>query len=70
MALYIKTPIEPNKKRWTAKRYKKKVRKLGYAISQIGAQTAKKLPTIIGLAEVENKLVIDDLLNSKGSVQL
>ena len=54
-----------SKKRWTAKRYKKKVRKLGYAISHIGKKTAKKPPSIIGLAEVENKLVVDDLLNSK-----
>jgi len=57
--------LPKSEKRWTEKRYRKKVRKLGYAISQIGTQTAKKLPTIIGLAEVENKLVIDDLLNSK-----
>ena len=52
-------------KRWTEKRYKKKVRKLGYAISKIGKKTAKRPPSIIGLAEVENKLVISDLLNSK-----
>ena len=52
-------------KRWTEKRYRKKVRKLGYAISHIGIKTSKKIPAIIGLAEVENKLVIDDLLNSK-----
>ena len=57
--------LPKSEKRWTEKRYKKKVRKLGYAISKIGVQTAKKLPTLIGLAEVENKLVVDDLLNSK-----
>jgi len=56
----------PNSERnWTPKRYKKKVRKLGYAISKVGIKTAKKLPTIVGLAEVENKLVIEDLLKSK-----
>ncbi len=52
-------------KNWTEKRYRKKVRKLGYAISNIGSKTTKKHPAIVGLAEVENKLVIDDLLNSK-----
>ena len=41
------------------------MRKLGYAISQIGAKTSKNLPVIIGLAEVENRLVINDLINSK-----
>ncbi len=56
----------PNsEKNWTEKRYRKKVRKLGYAISNIGVKTSKKYPAIVGLAEVENKLVIDDLLNSK-----
>lgn len=54
-----------SEKQWTPKRYKKKVRKLGYAISNIGVKTSKKLPIIVGLAEVENKLVINDLLDSK-----
>ncbi len=53
------------KKQWTVKRYTKKTRKLGYVISRIGRKTAKTHPAIVGLAEVENKLVIDDLLNSK-----
>ncbi len=56
----------PNsEKKWTEKRYRKKVRKLGYAISKIGSKTTKHYPSIVGLAEVENKLVIDDLLQSK-----
>ena len=56
----------PNsEKNWTKKRYRKKVSKLGYAISNIGVRISKKYPAIVGLAEVENKLVIDDLLNSK-----
>lgn len=55
----------PNsEKRWTEKRYRKKVRKLSDVISKIGTQTAGKPPSIIGLAEVENKLVIEDLINS------
>ena len=52
-------------KRWTEKRYRKKTRKLGYVISRIGRKTTNVHPAIVGLAEVENKLVIDDLLNSK-----
>src|SRR6056300_516798 len=56
----------PNsEKRWTEKRYRKKLRKLGYAISQIGIKTAQKAPSILGVAEIENKLVLEDLLNSK-----
>ncbi|NNK82008.1 MAG: endonuclease [Flavobacteriaceae bacterium] len=57
--------LPKSEKHWTEKRYRKKIRKLGYAISRIGRQTAKKHPTIVGLAEVENKLVIKDLLESK-----
>ena len=52
-------------KRWTEKRYRKKTRKLGHVISRIGRKTTNTHPAIVGLAEVENKLVIDDLLNSK-----
>lgn len=57
--------LPSSEKRWTPKRYKKKVRKLGYVISQIGKGTSKKGPSIVGLAEVENKLVVEDLLQSK-----
>lgn len=53
------------KKKWTTKRYKKKLRKLGFAISNIGKIETKKHPAIIGLAEVENALVLDDLIASK-----
>ena len=56
----------PNsEKQWTPKRYKKKVRKLGYTISKIGMKTSSNLPVIIGLAEVENRLVVNDLIDSK-----
>ena len=50
---------------WTPKRYKKKLRKLGYAISNIGTKKDKIPPAIVGLSEVENKQVIEDLLASK-----
>jgi len=49
---------------WTEKRYRKKLRKLGQVISQIGEKTSKKTPVLVGLAEVENRLVVDDLINS------
>jgi predicted extracellular nuclease len=52
-------------KKWTPKRYKNKLRKLGFAISNIGKQETGKHPAIIGLAEVENALVIKDLIASK-----
>lgn len=52
-------------KRWTPKRYKNKLRKLGYAISNIGKQDTGKHPAIVGLAEVENAKVLQDLIDSK-----
>ena len=52
-------------RRWTEKRYQKKLRKLGYAISHVGKKHSGKLPSLVGLAEVENKGVLTDLIHSK-----
>ena len=52
-------------KKWTPKRYKNKLRKLGFAISNIGRRETGKHPAIVGLCEVENAKVIEDLLASK-----
>ena len=52
-------------KKWTPKRYKNKLRKLGFAISNIGKHKTGKQPAIVGLAEVENAKVIEDLIESK-----
>lgn len=49
-------------KRWTKKRYNKKISKLGSVISKIGFELSNKPPIIVGLAEVENKLVLEDLI--------
>ena len=57
--------LPQSEKHWTLKRYKKKIRKLGYTISKIGTKTSNNLPVIIGLSEVENKLVVNDLISSK-----
>lgn len=54
----------PNsRKRWTAKRYTHKLYKLSKAIASIG-QTDDP-PVIVGLAEVENKKVLKDLVSQK-----
>ncbi|OEK09341.1 endonuclease [Flavivirga aquatica] len=51
-------------KKWTLKRYQNKLRKLGFAISNIGRKETGKHPALIGLAEIENAKVIEDLINS------
>ena len=56
-------------KRWTPKRYQNKLLKLGTVISQIGNENSKASPAIIGLAEVENKKVLSDLVNSKNLIE-
>lgn len=52
-------------KKWTPKRYDNKLQKLGFAISNIGRRETGKHPALIGLAEVENDEVIQDLIASK-----
>lgn len=51
-------------KRWTTSRYNKKLYKIGNTISQIGKSTSEISPVLIGVAEVENKTVLNDLLNT------
>lgn len=51
-------------KRWTKKRYERKLQKLSDVISKIGYNKIKKPPTIIGIAEAENRKVLQDLINT------
>ena len=53
------------RKKWNAKRYHRKLKKLSAVISQIGTEESFTAPLIIGLAEVENLQVVTDLVNSK-----
>ena len=55
---------ENSEMRWTLKRYKNKIKKISYAISQIGIAETQDLPAIVGLAEVENKQVLNDLIQA------
>ncbi len=57
--------LPDGKKRWNEKRYRKKIYKLGTAISNVGYDKAKKAPAIVGVAEVENQGVLEDLVQSK-----
>ena len=46
-------------RRWTEERYRAKLRSLARVISEMGA--AEGLPVLIGLAEVENRAVVEEL---------
>lgn len=51
------------KKEWTQNRYQKKLDKLSDAISKIGFDYTGKMPSLLGVAEVENKKVLNDLVS-------
>lgn len=57
--------LPTSEKKWSIKRYKNKLRKVGYVISNIGLKDVKRHPAIVGLAEVENEAVLKDLVTSK-----
>lgn len=57
------TPEAP--KKWTEKRYRKKLKKLGRVISNIGYEEVGFPPILVGVAEVENAQVLEDLCDSK-----
>ncbi|MDY7394635.1 endonuclease/exonuclease/phosphatase family protein [Aureibaculum sp. 2210JD6-5] len=55
------TPTGKNK--WNKKRYHRKLKLLSRVIAEIGKKETGFSPAIIGIAEVENKQVINDLLS-------
>lgn len=50
------------KEHWTQKIYEDKLKNMAYAISQIGAEQARNSPVLLGVAEVENLQVLEDLV--------
>ena len=51
------------KDHWTLERYNKKLDHLSQVLSEIGSSTSKTSPDIIGICEVENRRVVEDLIN-------
>jgi len=49
-------------KNWDTKKYKQKISNEAKVISELGAQYTKTAPAIVGLIEVENRQVIEDLI--------
>lgn len=48
---------------WTLERYKRKIANISTVLSEIGSESTKTSPDIIGLCEVENLEVVQDLVN-------
>lgn len=53
------------KDRWTQQRYRKKLRHMARVISEIGSSKTKNSPDILGICEVENLQVIQDLVHEE-----
>ncbi|WP_456422200.1 endonuclease/exonuclease/phosphatase family protein [Lutibacter sp.] len=53
------------RKNWNYKRYRNKIRKLGNVIAQLGTDRSFYSPAIVGVVEVENQKVLEDLVTSK-----
>lgn len=50
------------KDNWTPERYQVKLQHIARVLSGIGADEARRLPDLIGLCEIENRAVLQDLL--------
>lgn len=48
---------------WTSKKYKKKLNNMARVIAEIGLAENPNSPTILGVSEVENRSVLEDLIN-------
>ncbi|MEE9362490.1 MAG: endonuclease/exonuclease/phosphatase family protein [Cellulophaga sp.] len=55
-----RTPL--GKDNWTLERYVQKVANISTVLSQIGHDVTKSSPDIIGLCEIENKSVLEDII--------
>jgi len=53
------------KDHWTSKHYYDHVNKLSQTIAKIGKDVTGQAPDFVGLAEVENREVVEDLVNSE-----
>tara|TARA_B100000768_G_scaffold181721_1_gene205984 strand:+ start:1588 stop:2631 length:1044 start_codon:yes stop_codon:yes gene_type:complete len=53
------------KDRWTSIIYEKKLKNIARVIADIGSDLTNSAPSIIGLCEIENKTVLNDLIKTK-----
>lgn len=48
---------------WNGKKYQQKLENLSRAIAEIGTDENPNMPTILGVSEIENRKVLEDLVN-------
>ncbi|MBT8184750.1 MAG: endonuclease [Eudoraea sp.] len=52
-------------KKWSEKRYNKKLKKLSRTISKLGRKGTDEPPALLGVAEIENENVVKDLISTE-----
>jgi len=57
------------KDRWTEKIYRAKLKNMASVIAGIGTDVTGTSPVLVGVCEVENRRVLEDLVNQEGLVQ-
>lgn len=57
------TPSGSNK--WDSRKYWSKIKNMSYAISQLKTEYTPEGPAVIGVSEIENKSVLDDLVKAE-----
>ena len=58
------------KDHWTAQIYFAKLKNMAKVIAEIGSDVTKTSPAIIGVCEIENRRVLEDLVNQKPLLEL
>lgn len=52
------------KNKWDGSKYRVKINNMAYAISQMSTRTTPMGPSVIGVSEIENRSVLEDLVNA------
>ena len=60
--------LPSNYSKWVETRYNFKVDKISFAISRIGVKETEDLPFLVGLCEVENEIVLNDLIKHENLI--
>jgi len=56
------------KDHWTIERYQKKIENMSQVLSEIGSEVTQTSPDIIGICEIENKDVLEDLVHHENLI--
>jgi len=56
--------LPEGKNHWTSERYHKKLNNMAYAVSRIGDNLMPIPPMILGISEIENRSVVEDLVKN------